>query len=76
MSQSAKKTPVSRPDSLAKAHQAHSSIRGQNAQKQKKAKEQKRNEAALEAGSSGQQQNKEGRPFVKAVLADPLAAKW
>jgi len=73
-----------RPETLAKSHLAHSSIRGQTARQKKKAKEQEsaENSAGGGSGTSTPKNGKSGpqvetnRPFVKAVLANPLTPRW
>lgn len=82
-----------RPETLAKSHLAHSSIRGQTARQKQKLKEQQRTETSAsdsadkgKAGSGvtsasgvGEKKGQAGtgsKPFVKAVLANPLAPPW
>ena len=80
-----------RPETLAKSHLAHSSIRGQTARQKQKVKEQQRAEAGssddLEKGQDSSVTTARGggkkvvagagsKPFVKAVLANPLAPQW
>jgi hypothetical protein len=83
-----------RPETLAKSHLAHSSIRGQTARQKQKQKEQQKGDTVAGSTSSGNAKGKDGtvaagagggkknqggtgsKPFVKAVLANPLAPQW
>jgi hypothetical protein len=83
-----------RPETLAKSHLAHSSIRGQTARQKQKQKEQQKGDTGAGSASGGNVKAKDGtvvagavggkknqggtgsKPFVKAVLANPLAPQW
>lgn len=83
-----------RPETLAKSHLAHSSIRGQTARQKQKQKEQQKGDTGAGSASGGNAKGKDGivaagsgggkknqggtgsKPFVKAVLANPLAPQW
>jgi hypothetical protein len=83
-----------RPETLAKSHLAHSSIRGQTARQKQKQKEQQKGDTGAGSASGGNAKAKDGtvaasggggkknqagagsKPFVKAVLANPLAPQW